>query len=286
MPNYWGPTNNVDTVDPASENYYLGAAFRHQTPTGTLVTDPTDNRVEYVAGEDTFPVEQVTRLLGGDVPSVGVQSTDFGTGVTGTTFPRLYDEDTDPALNPSYEDLTSGAGFQPNAVKGNWYSSLRPNAGYPLPIPVDGSPSSVYSDVGDVEYAAMTDETEPMVRREIPPLTYTDRTLQLPDRRVKDIPDKEARSPASINDERPWDIIMGAWPWTGQKSGMQQPVASLPRFYAEGIPDAIPSPAGTGPTVPNTVNLTPYPLTWRLAASPFDTEQAGYMDAGTAAYSG
>lgn len=272
----WGPTNQVTSIDPADDNRYIGAAFRHQTITGVMRTDPANDRVDFVAGEDGRPVEQITHGLGADVPSTGVEAADFGTGVTGTTFPRLYGEEPFPHNpDPGLVDMYQGTAAVVPSQK-SWYDTLRPYAGFPLP------------GTNDNEYALLTDETEPIVRAEYPgvTLTYIDRTLQLPDRRVKDIPDKAPRQPASPNDERPWDIIMGAWPWTGDKAAMQQPVASMPRFYAEGIPGGIPSPGGTQPTVPNTVDLTPYPLTWRLSASPFDTGQAGYMDAGTAASSG
>lgn len=267
-----GPYNYVDYAPPSEDNRYLGAAFRHQTTTGVLQTDPADERVDYVAGIDNYPVEQVSYRLGQDLPSDGVAAASFGEGDTGS-LPRVYGENPSNEPDPTYDQTISGTAFTPNTSLG-WYSEtdFRPYAGFPLTA------------VPDEEYALAYGETMPVVRQEYPDgtLTYIDATRLLPDRRTKDIPDKEPRNPASPNVERPWDITMGAWPWTGQKNTMQQPVASMPRFYPDPIPDGIPSPTGAMfATIPNTVDLAPHPLTWRLMPTPYDTGQAGYMDAGT-----
>jgi hypothetical protein len=238
-----------------------------------MLTDPTNDRVDYVAGTDAYPLEQVSYRLGADVPSDAQQATDFGSGATGSSFPRAYGENPSPEPDPSYTDTVSGTAFTVNTSSG-WYSEeqFRPYAGFPLVA------------MPDEEYAVITNETEPVVRREYPDTLATVGVRALPDRRSLDIPDKASRNPASINDERPWDVIMGAWPWTGQKMAMQQPVASLPRFYPQPLSDPIPALTGAGAPygmVPNTVDLTPSPMTWRLTPTPYDTEQAGYIDAGT-----
>ena len=267
-----GPYNNVDYSPPSTNNRDIGAAFIHQSTTGVLQTDPGDERVDYIAGIDNYPVEQVSYRLGQDLPSDGVAAANFGPGDTGSN-PRVYAENPSPEPDPSYTDTISGTAFTVNTSSG-WYSEeqFRPSAGFPLIA------------VPDQTYADVFSETAPVVRQEYPDetLTYIDTTRQLPDRRVKDIPDKAPRHPASPNDERPWDITMGAWPWTGQKATMQQPVASMPRFYPDPLPDGIPSPTGAAfAMVPNTIDLSPHPLTWRLMPTPYDTGQAGYIDAGT-----
>ena len=271
-----GPYNQVDFSPPAQSDRYLGSAFRHQTTTGVIRTDPVNDRVDFVAGDDTHPLEQVSYRLGADVPSDAQQAAGLGLDSTGSGFGFIaYAEDPSPGPEPSYTDTISGTAAQvPN--QGGWYATLRPYAGTPYP------------GTSDEEYALVAGETEPVVRGEYPStLTYIDATRDLPDRRVKDIPDKASRNPASPNDERPWDITMGAWPWTGQKAAMQQPVTSMPRFYPDPLPKdvGIPSPTGAaGGMWPNTVDLTPYPLTWRLTPSPYDTAQAGYIDSGTTGY--
>ena len=269
-----GPFNAADFQSPTDDNRYLGSAFRHQTPQGVMRTDPFDDRVDYMAGEEGHPVEQVTHRLGQDLPSDAVTAVgDLDT--TGFAGPLTYPENPSPSPDPTYGEEISGTAAKAPTQSG-WYTTLRPYAGTPYP------------GTNDEEYALVTGETEPVVRGEYPStLTYTDGTRDFPDRRVKDIPDKASRNPASPNDERPWDIIMGAWPWTGQKVAMQQPVVSLPRFYPEPVNEEMRTPALTGAGQPygmwpNTIDLTPSPLTWRLSPSPYDTAQAGFIDAGTA----
>lgn len=267
-----GPYNSIDYVPPADKNRYIGASFQHQTPNGVFLTDAGDDRVDYVAGEDGYPIEQVSYRLGQDLPSDGVAAASFGPGDTGSN-PRVYGENPSNVPDPTFNDTISGTAFTSATGNGiGWYSTLRPYAGLPVP------------GCNDQEEADKTGETEPVVRGEY----YYGGALSpigeriLPDRRAMDIPDKAARNPASPNDERPWDITMGAWPWTGQKAAMQQPVASMPRFYPEPLADGIPSPTGAAfAMVPNTVDLAPHPLTWRLTPTPYDTGQAGYVDAGT-----
>lgn len=269
-----GPYNFNEFVSPTDDNRYLGSAFRHQTMTGVYRTDPFNDRVDYIAGEDTYPVEQVSYRLGADVPSDAQQAAGLGLDSTGSGFGTIaYSDDPSPGPAPTKQETETGTAAQvPN--QNGWYTTLRPYAGTPYP------------GTNDEEYAIVTGETEPVVRGEFPStLTYIDATRDLPDRRVKDIPDKASRAPASPNDERPWDIIMGAYPWTGQKGAMQQPVVSMPRFYPDPLPDGIPSPTGAQFGMwPNTVDLTPNPMTWRLTPTPYDTGQAGYIDSGVTSY--
>lgn len=217
---------------PATAGKYVGAAFQQQTAYGANLTDDED-RVTYEASIATLTDNIDAHGLGAD----------YATGTPGN-----------PVVFGNKEDV--------------WYDTLRPNAGFPLPI------------VGDVEYGnATNDVMGDTVNEDIG--NIADPNVYSVPEKPKQYPSRVSAMPAEIQHTRPWDILMGMFPWSGAKVALQRPSATTPITFEEPITDAIPSPGGSAADVPNTPNFSPYPLTFRAPPAPWDTANDGeYVDSG------
>lgn len=266
-----GPTNpdvHMSHTLPTTDGRYIGAGFQPQTPTGTLHTDAFDDRVDYLATEDGTGSEGLFHWrLPADDQSTGHSSVYGSVVFGGITY----------AENPthSYRDP---AHIQVNP-DGDYFATLRGTAGYPLVAVTDEAWAIETNDtIGD---SANNDLAGGL-------LTQPRHVME----KAIDIPHRASLHPASIQNTRPFDVIMGAWPWLGEKAALQQPVVSTPLYFPNPIEDGLPSPTGAAGTyggayVPNTVSLAPMPLTFRVPPSPWDTGQASsFMDSGAYQSSG
>ena len=143
-----------------------------------------------------------------------------------------------------------------------WYDTLRPNAGFPLPIMADNQYGDKVADgVNDLSPTIM-DSTYRVPEREQPTLT------------------RFSSHPSSVQEPIPWDTTLGAWPWTGDKAALQRPVASTPELID--VPsNGTPYPGGNASEISNTPSYEPMPLTFRAPPEPWATGRDGYyVDSG------
>lgn len=247
---YWrsdSPDVQSAAIDssPATDDIYIGTAFNQQSNMGVDNTTLVDDRLTYMAGIRSDTANPVATGLGGSPEDDGYQAVYGGTSLfTGVT----YGEE---------QDI--------------WYDTLRPTAGYPL-IAV---PDMVYAN-------ATNDVVGDTVNEEIDPLLPLDFRLIM--EKSKDYPSRLSGHPAELQAERPWDIVMGAWPWTGEKAALQRPVATTPLTFDTGIVDSSPvSSTGTrnADQQSGMSNVDPYPVTYRFTPIPWDTGDSGYyVDSG------
>lgn len=249
--------------EPATESQYVGAAFDPNTGIPSVGVDSRDDFLAGTPGTAVYSERPgVPNAL--DMQSDAVPATQKVGGWVGVPEgqPALA---TDPAMG--YSPMPS--------VSGVWYDSLRPNAGYPLPVPVDSGAASQFKPGNDTAALAANEDfgIDDYVRFTQPNLNpsngrITERTFDIP------VPWKaEPSFPAQIQKPRPWDRLMGAWPWTGTKTAVSQPVTSLPNFYTSDLPDGIPSPSGAArASVPNTPSLAPSPMTFRVIPEQWDQD--------------
>lgn len=256
----------VEDVDPAEAVRYTGARFNSES--GDPYVNPADRSdyLEQVAGSVVYSERPgVPNAL--DLQSDAIGATD---GVSGDDNGAMgY-----PALAP---DPAQGYSPIPQFF-GEWYDSLRPNAGYPLPVPVEFGDASQFPAANDeasihTNWAYGIDD---YVRFGQPQLVadghrITERTLDVP------VSWKANPTfPATIQKVRPWDKALGAWPWTGTKAAIPQEI-SPPNYFPKDIPDGVVSPGGNSATIPNTPSLSPLPMTWRVIPEQWDTN---YVNSG------
>lgn len=159
-------------------------------------------------------------------------------------------------------------------IGSTWYDSERQNAGFPLPVPADHADASQFDTANDfAAIAANVDyPTDAYTRFGQPDLNpnncrITERSFDFPvDWK------KNPTFPAQIQEPRPWDKYLGAWPWKGTKDAISQPVTSLPNYYPMPIDGGVPYAGGTQATVPNTPSLQPQPMTFRVMPEQWDTD--------------
>lgn len=232
----------VESQEPTENDIYTGSAF--SADTGNPNVNPADRPdfLEGVPGTAAYDgIAGVPNYL--DVQSTGVQA-------------------------------TAGVGGWPGDPEPVWYDSLRPNAGYPLPVPVENGVASQYESSNDFAAIAANEDfgIDDFYRFGQPDLNPTNSRIT---ERTFDVPVEwkaQPTFPAQIQKIRPWDRVMGAWPWKGTKDAVPVEV-SPPNYYAYPLPNGIPSPAGAaGAMVPNTPSLSPQPLTWRVMPQQWDDD--------------
>lgn len=263
------PDTNINTLHPSTAPSTIGAGFQPQSPIGVRVVDPFDDRVDYMAGEDGRPMSTIQYSLPADVNGVGTDAVYGGLTFGGITYAenavstgagnrhfRAIDEDAAPNIVAN--------------VDGFWYDTLRPQAGYPLV----GVPDKTWAN-------ATNDATGDNVN-DVQPLMVPVGTRIVAESPV-DVPMRLSGHPATSQVVRPWDTVLGAWPWSGDKAAAAQPVVSSPLFFGDPIKDGLPSPTGAaGSMVPNTPSMDPNPMTWRAQPSPWDDGTGdSFIDAGT-----
>jgi hypothetical protein len=250
-----------------------------------------------------IPPDQANRYVGAEFdpvtgePSVAPDARDdFLAGTPGTVeysprpgVPNALDMQSDgvPAVSGFFRDAGSpigppALGADPNLnyspvpqYTGEWYDQVRPNAGYPLPVPVEYGIASQFKPANDQAALAanVSFPIDDYVRFTQPDLNPTDSRIT---ERTFDTPVPWKANPtfgAQIQEPRPWDRVLGAWPWNGNKAAISQPVTSLPLFYPQPLADGIPSPSGAAnATVPNTPSLSPSPMTFRIIPEQWDSD--------------
>lgn len=246
--------------EPDQHVAYVGAAF--DPSTGVPYVIPGD-RTDYLDGSpgtaEYSPLPGVPNRL--DVQSTGVEAASRDTSLGS------------PMGDPTGTYPYSEGNLSP--IGSTWYDSERPNAGYPLPALADTSTASQMEQANDFAAVAANQDfgIDDFHRFGQPNLNPTNSRIT---ERSFDIPlmGKEVPTfPAQIQHVRPWDRVMGAWPWTGTKDAVSQPVTSLPLYFPDPLTDGVPSPGGAvNATIPNTPSLMPQPMTFRVIPEQWDTD--------------
>ena len=230
---------------PAVHDMYIGSGFQQQTVSGVRHVDDTDDRVTYEATIMATSPQAFSIGLHADNDGVGYSSTEPGTVFGGISY-----------------------GVEANTGPDDG----RPRIGYPLDHRPDMEYANATNDVvGDTVLAQMPQLLPPNVRY----------VMEKPQQEVY----RASLMPAEIQHTRPWDIVAGAWPWTGEKVALQRPSATAPLTFQTALHDPIPSPMGTsGADVgPNFIHMNVYttPMTFRVPPEPWDVRNDGtYVDSG------
>ena len=228
---------------PAQDDIYVGTAFQHQTTVGSSGINAIDDRVSFLASDDGSGRQDYPHNLQRDTDGTAQVQVYGGTSVfSGITYGDRQDV---------------------------WYTTERPYAGWPLSLE------------SDVEYANRTNDYSGDTIGETVPYLATVGQHNIPEKSL-DIPFRESGHPAEIQRVRPWDILLGAWPWTGAKTSMQRPSAATPMTFDTPLEDAYPSGMGTSNAdLVGQYNVLPRPMTWRAPPEPWDTvNDGGYVDSG------
>ena len=235
-------TSAAIQTGPSGDSKYVGSAFLQQTPTGALNIGNADDRASYLASDYNNSSQVMPLGLGQDTDGVGLQSVYGGTVFSGLTYGDRQD---------------------------NWYTTERPNAGFPL------------SNESDTEYANRTnDMAGDTVSEEVQYLaTVGQHNIS---ERALNMPQRFSAHPAEVQAVRPWDIVLGSWPWTGEKASMQRPSAATPQTFNTALPDPMPTGGGTSNAdLVGQYNVLPRPLTFRLPPEPWDIANDGsFVDSG------
>jgi hypothetical protein len=264
--------------NPATAAKYIGADITHQTATDYF---GTNDRVAMDANINADYQNPRVDGLGNDFPGNprvrwgiggfmgGLRTPGNGAATKDAT--QQLDE-TPAGVQPWEIGGPMGPGvIQEGDEQNQWYDTLRPQAGYPLALQ------------SDVDEANSTGVHSPNLSVTSDGYLNTPGygRLLIPEKPVQ-VADRESRHPAEITSTRPWDVLMGAWPFTGLKTAMQRPVAATPLTFDSPLVNALPSPTGTqGADIPNTPNYNPYALTFRAPPEPWDTANNGqYVDSG------
>lgn len=253
-----------DGSQPSTNPQNIGAGFRQQTPTGTRHVDNFDDRVTYEASIYSDVPQAVSIGLGADVPSTGVQV------AQGSFLARPFTQNPNPtylAMDKPRSDVDAAT---VNVGNGGSFSEedWRPFAGLPL------------SGTSDQEWAATTGDAIGAGLHEPQPYAVEPGVRILSERAIG-IPDRFSQHPTQVQAWRPWDVELGAWPWTGDKSAQRSPVAAQPFTDGEAIHNPLPSPTGAGGPVGMTNELETKPLTFRTAPQYWDVGTDGaYVDSG------
>jgi hypothetical protein len=249
----------IQDVAPATSNIYTGA---NADPTSGVPYNDPANRNDYMEG-GTGTTTYTERP--GVPNALDLQSDGRGAAYGGITFgtPTIGDPH-----GPQAFASDPARGYSPiQDSTGNWYDAVRPNPGYPLPVPHDAAGYSEMPDAND-GYAMAAGYDFPIdgyQRFGQPDLVavghrITERTLDTPVEWKRN-----PTFPAQIQRPRPWDKYLGAWPWTGTKAATNQPVVSPPLYFATPLADGVISPGGAiNATTPNTPSLSPQPMTYRI----------------------
>jgi hypothetical protein len=252
--------------EPATQAQYVGAAFDPATGNPYVAPDSRDDFLEGTAGTVEYSERPgVPNAL--DLQSDGVAAVD-----------RDISLGSPVGVGQGAESVDGGWLTPAGSV---WYDSERNNAGYPLPVPVDTGIASQFVPAND--FAAVTANysfpIDDYVRFTQPLLNPDDRRIT---ERTFDTPTPWKANPtfpAQIQTPRPWDKVMGAWPWTGTKDAISQPVVSPPVYYPQALPDGIPNSTGAQfAMVPNTPSLAASPMTFRVIPEQWDSD---YVYSGT-----
>ena len=184
------PDGSTPSTDPTT----IGAGTTPQTPTGVRHTDNFDDRVSYEASYYTDVPQAQTILLGNDLDASGTQSLSlWGRVVQALNPTRSANLPPNSQVDAVIQNVGHGGSFSEET----W----RPYAGLPISGTSDVQrmlDTGIYTtqDVNK-EWALLVDQMG----------------MQLPER-VRGHPMRESGHPSTGQPNRPWDVEMGAWPWT------------------------------------------------------------------------
>lgn len=251
----------VDTSSgtfPSKKGINTGAGAVQQTLMGTRQVDTFDDRVTYEANIQTTTPQAPSRRIGQDLPGV---------------YRLLFRQQVDPVDGGNKPSRTPVDGVLPSRAAQEYLDepTYRPWAGLPLSYRSDEEALAHTNDA----YPILTDDPQPFDQK-----WPIDGRYYLTER-APGIPDRFARMPSSQPAVRAWDTVLGSWPWTGEKSAQRPPVASQPFNDQQGLRHDVPSPTGAGGPVTMNNDVSPRPLTFRTAPSPWDVGTDGtYVDSG------
>lgn len=144
------------------------------------------------------------------------------------------------------------------------YVTLRPYAGFPLPIKPD------------VDYLTSTNDGPRHTTNG--PVTAVPK-LAIPER-VKGVESRKPGMPSETQRIRWWDkFTLGRAVWSGRKVSQTRPLAAQDDLNPQPVRNPIPSPGGSRPDMAGT-NMRPYPVTFRTPPEPWDTRNGYYVDSG------
>lgn len=247
----------TDPDYPTDNPIFLGSAFQQQNTEGVTFNDPGDDRVTFIGDAYDPDVEyHRSHSLPADLFSTG-DSVDGG-----VVFPVGVVQNPNPNRNANVpaNPYDPGGTFLQSEPNPDWYDTLRPNAGFPLPVQNDEQYSFETGDEMGSRFGIQTDFLVEPGTRLVP-------------ERALDIPWRESMHPATIQAPyTDWDTALGATEWTGQKAAMQRPIADPGPWFNEPLYDQVPSPTGAGAamTSPYSYDYYPQPMTFRAPPSPWD----------------
>lgn len=260
---------NTDPSVPSNNPIFRGAAFQQQTTDGVTFNDPGDDRVTFI-GDATDPTVELHRSL--SLPA-DVDST--GNSVHGGVVFGPVVQQPNPNMDGNVPARTDAPGSAIPSITGTWYDTLRPNAGYQLPLASDDT------------YVAVTDDEmgEPYGQHD--PLLVPIGEHYVPEKPIQ-VPSRNSTQPST--EQHPYKLFgfqLGSWEWSGQKAAQERPIADSGPYFEQPLADRLPNPGGAGGAMTDdqAYNLYPQPLTFRAPPTPWDigpnSVNGFYVDSGT-----
>jgi hypothetical protein len=259
---------DVDPSYPAQEPQFVGTAFQQQTMRGPTFNDPGDDRVSFI-GDAYDPTVMHMRSL--SLPA-DLDSDGYGASHGGIVFPggpQIQPSTITPDGNvPNSPAVLGGEVVQSDG--GDWYDTLRPNAGWPVSL------------MGDEQYAAVTGDTIAHEFGVVDPLTVTPGTYTVPEKPLQTVvtefnngstQTRLSKEPSTEQAPyRLWGSALGEWIWGGRKDALNRPIADSGPWFSEPLYDGIPSPTGAGGAMQSSYSydLYPEPMTFRAPPTPWD----------------
>lgn len=238
---------------PATDPIFRGAAFQPQTMIGPTFNDPGDDRVSFI-GDASDPSVMLHR-------SQALPDVVWGDGAGITT--QIQPNPEGGAQAPQHVGVPGAATPQ---RPGAWYDTLRPQAGYPLPLMSD----QTYADITGDQNGTPFGQHDPYLV-DVGDRIVAEKPLDMPTIISGGAVISRKSMPPSTDQAiyEEWDTVMGAQLWSGQKDALERPIADAGPWYTQAIRDGIPSPTGSSAMyVDNHVYAEP--LTWRAPPTPWD----------------
>lgn len=251
----------VDPSMPTDQAIFRGAAFEQQTMTGPTFNDPGDDRVTFI-GDAYDPTVQLQRSL--SLPADQA----FGNR------PDDFTEANNPNMKANVPNVAvMGATIVQSTNDGQWYDTLRPAAGYQLPV------------MNDRTYALITDDQmgEPFGQHDP---YFVEPGVRVVAEKPLDIPNRLSAEPST--EQHPYTgfgSALGQWEWSGMKAAQERPVADSGPWFTDALTDKVPTPTGAGgPMVGDGYEVYASPMTFRAPPVPWDQgtnqENGYYVDSG------
>lgn len=262
---------DTDPSMPSNNPIFRGAAFQQQQTSGPTYDDPYDDRVTFI-GDAEDPTVQYHRSM--QLPADLFSTGDSVDG--GVIFGPVEQSGKPNSMHFGMGASGAVGAAQQSPNDGAWYATLRPHAGYPLPV----VPDEVYAEVTtDVVAADVYGATDPLL---VAP------GVRLLEEKPLDMPSRLSMQPSSEQEPyKDFDTILGQTSWSGMKRAIERPIADSGPFYEEVLTGRIPSPTGAGGSMvqPYSYDLYPQPMTFRAPPVPWDqgvnADNGYYVDGGS-----